>query len=241
MAQAIAAGLNGLQLSEHYHRVGRAEQATARWSEAQAALRQALELTKELATRLRLADPDPDPDPVPDPVPRPAADPPPARGGPGSAGLPDADVPEAAGLGDAAIAGETVTGGGAVTGRDAASGEGAGGADVPGTGIPGGVDAPGAPVELSEVFLVLREAVGNALAHAGARTITIRLRTGRERLVASVEDDGRGVARDRLVSPASLGLRSMRERTELLGGTFRLAPAAPTGTRVAISVPKGAR
>ncbi|MFD0856712.1 sensor histidine kinase, partial [Actinomadura adrarensis] len=180
VAQAIAAGLNGLQLSEHYHRGGRSECATDKWLEACSTLRQALELTKEMATRLRFAAPEHD------------------------SGKPSGGRAEANKEGD---------------------------------GVPivsAGVAAAG------ELFLVLREAIDNALTHAEAETITIRLSVEREAVVVSVEDDGGGIARDMLASPASLGLRSMRERAELLGGTFRLTTATPEGTRVDVTVPRRA-
>lgn len=95
-----------------------------------------------------------------------------------------------------------------------------------------------------EVFLILREAVGNALTHSGADDITIRLQTGGETMVAAVEDDGSGPGGGRPVpedETAGLGLRSMLERAALLGGSFTVTPRPSGGTRVDVTVPMAAR
>lgn len=95
-----------------------------------------------------------------------------------------------------------------------------------------------------EVFLILREAVGNALTHSGADDITIRLQTGGETMTAAVEDDGTGPEASRQVSDdetSGLGLQSMLERAALLGGSFTMAPRPSGGTRVDVTVPMAAR
>ena len=46
-----------------------------------------------------------------------------------------------------------------------------------------------------QLFLVLREAVRNAVSHSGAGRLSVQVRTDRERLVGIVEDDGRGFDR----------------------------------------------
>jgi signal transduction histidine kinase len=49
-----------------------------------------------------------------------------------------------------------------------------------------------------------------------------------------VEDDGRGIGKDRR---AGVGLTSMRERAEELGGSYSLASAPSEGTRVRAFLP----
>lgn len=86
-----------------------------------------------------------------------------------------------------------------------------------------------------EVFLVLREALRNALEHARAGTITVDLGFGRDRLVASVEDDG--VGHDRGDGPAGgAGLATMQERAALLGGRLSVGPGRRGGTRVELQL-----
>jgi signal transduction histidine kinase len=53
VAQSIAAGLNGLTLSEHYQGTGDPERARTKRTEAETVIRYALDVTKELATLLR--------------------------------------------------------------------------------------------------------------------------------------------------------------------------------------------
>ena len=50
-----------------------------------------------------------------------------------------------------------------------------------------------------------------------------------------VEDDGRGF--DTALPNAGLGLVSMRERAELLGGNLRLESSVDQGTTIAIEIP----
>lgn len=95
-----------------------------------------------------------------------------------------------------------------------------------------------APEVRDELFLVLREAVRNAVAHARAQKIRIELCTTEDRVRAAVEDDGKGFDPDEAkASSDGTGLASMSERAALLGGTLNLLSAPGGGTRVEVSVP----
>ena len=92
------------------------------------------------------------------------------------------------------------------------------------------------PVELDParetvVALALREAVTNVVRHAGARTCRITLEQTDEETRLEVYDDGRGGS-----APEGIGLASMRERVEGLGG--RLERHAETGTSLRITLPR---
>jgi two-component system sensor histidine kinase DesK len=78
--------------------------------------------------------------------------------------------------------------------------------------------------------MAIREAVTNVVRHAHARTCSLRLdqRNGSCRL--EIEDDGRGG-----LHSEGNGLRGMRERVEMLGGTLNHASEA--GTRLTITLP----
>jgi signal transduction histidine kinase len=91
-----------------------------------------------------------------------------------------------------------------------------------------------------EVLKVANEAIGNALAHAAPGSIRVELDIGRERLRLRVADDGRGfdLADARRVS-RRLGLTSMRERAEALGGSLAIDTAPGAGTTVTLEVPAG--
>lgn len=79
--------------------------------------------------------------------------------------------------------------------------------------------------------LALREAVTNVVRHAGARTCRIALEQTAAETRLEVCDDGRGGA-----APEGIGLASMRERVEGLGG--RLERRAETGTSLRIVLPR---
>lgn len=88
-----------------------------------------------------------------------------------------------------------------------------------------------------ELFLVLREAIRNALKHSGARVIKVRMVTTATSVKASVEDNGRGFFPGRPETSGGIGLTSMEERMALLGGTLRLRSAVGECTRVEVEVP----
>jgi signal transduction histidine kinase len=89
-----------------------------------------------------------------------------------------------------------------------------------------------------EVLLVASEALANALQHAGAAAIDVILDTGGDAVRLEVADDGTGfdlAATSR--SSRRLGLTSMRERAEALGGTLHVDTAPGAGTTVRLEVP----
>jgi len=92
--------------------------------------------------------------------------------------------------------------------------------------------------DAGQVFRIAQEALQNALRHAGAEHIEVRLEDGRGRLRLSVADDGRGFdAAARSVRGRRLGLTSMEERAAELGGRLEIASAPGSGTRVSLEVP----
>ncbi|CAA9244072.1 MAG: hypothetical protein AVDCRST_MAG41-1582 [uncultured Corynebacteriales bacterium] len=89
-----------------------------------------------------------------------------------------------------------------------------------------------------ELLLVAGEALANALRHAAAGTVRVELDTG-DPLRLVVADDGTGFdLPGTLRESRRLGLASMRERTEALGGTFDVATAPGAGTTVTVRVPR---
>lgn len=79
------------------------------------------------------------------------------------------------------------------------------------------------------LYKALQGALSNVAAHASARHAKITLASRRDCVVMRVEDDGKGfnVGRKLQTVPKSYGLRAMRDRIELLGGTieFQSRPA----------------
>ncbi len=89
----------------------------------------------------------------------------------------------------------------------------------------------------TELFYVLREAVGNAVAHARARRVVIDVKQSQDQVTVTVEDDGEGFDPERLAPHEQVGLLSMRERAALVGGQLRIDTARHEGTRVTFLVP----
>ncbi len=91
------------------------------------------------------------------------------------------------------------------------------------------------------VFSIIEEAVNNAKKYAQARHIWVRLGFEDNLFVATVKDDGRGfdVAEvlDSYDQRGSLGLINMRERAELVDGTWTIESAIGQGTKVTLVVP----
>ncbi|MBI5670644.1 MAG: GAF domain-containing sensor histidine kinase [Chloroflexi bacterium] len=85
-------------------------------------------------------------------------------------------------------------------------------------------------------YRIIMEAVTNVLKHAQAQHCWVALRIIEQpsSLNISIEDDGTGLPP---AAVANVGLRSMRERAEELGGTFQIQPRPTGGTCIAVSLP----
>ncbi len=95
------------------------------------------------------------------------------------------------------------------------------------------------PEMAGDLFRIAQEAVVNAGRHAGAKAVSVSLRTVDGDVELRVTDNGGGfVDADPLASrePGHLGLASMRERAELLDGSLDIE-TSPKGTRVRVRAP----
>jgi signal transduction histidine kinase len=94
------------------------------------------------------------------------------------------------------------------------------------------------PAAAGQVFRIAQEALQNALRHAGAERIEVRLEDGGGRLALSVADDGRGFdASAPGLRGRRLGLTSMEERAADLGGRLAIESRPGEGTTVRLEVP----
>lgn len=82
-------------------------------------------------------------------------------------------------------------------------------------------------------YRICAEGIANALRHSGGSRVAVRLWSAGDRLIVQIEDDGRGI--DGGATPG-VGIASMRERAELLGGLFELTHPG-TGTRLRAELP----
>lgn len=98
-----------------------------------------------------------------------------------------------------------------------------------------------APANVANCFAaVLREALSNTMRHACAHAVTVRCMEHPSFYQLIVTDDGAGgVQASSRGTAEGMGLGSMRERVEALGGTFTAGPRAGAGGwRVFATVPK---
>ena len=87
------------------------------------------------------------------------------------------------------------------------------------------------------LFRAIQELLGNTARHAQASIVKILLDMGQERVRVSVDDNGKGFDPESLQQSTNLGLRLIRERTEMLGGNFEVDSNLGKGTRISFAVP----
>ena len=91
-------------------------------------------------------------------------------------------------------------------------------------------------VEL-EIYRIAQEALSNALKHAQAGRIEVGLTLTKATARLAVSDDGAGFdPADATIRATRLGITSMEERAEALGGQLSIE-SGPQGTRVELEVP----
>jgi two-component system sensor histidine kinase DegS len=86
------------------------------------------------------------------------------------------------------------------------------------------------------IFRAIQELIGNASRHSQATTAKVLLDMGEQVVRVTVDDNGKGVDSE-ILDQGSLGLKLIKERAEMLGGTFEIDSAVGKGTRVIFSVP----
>lgn len=90
------------------------------------------------------------------------------------------------------------------------------------------------------MYRVAQEALNNAVKHAAASKVDIRVEHGAGQLVCTIEDDGVGFAAPAATTPGAergFGLIGMRERLTHLGGSLQIDSRPGLGTRVVARIP----
>jgi signal transduction histidine kinase len=92
-----------------------------------------------------------------------------------------------------------------------------------------------APATAQTAYLIVAEALTNAVKHSEARLVRVELTQNGDRLIAVVTDDGVGGARiDR-----GTGLKGLADRVDALGGSFDLRSDDGDGTELRVELPCG--
>jgi len=87
------------------------------------------------------------------------------------------------------------------------------------------------------VFRAVQELLGNAARHSQATMVKVQVDIGSENVRVSVDDNGRGFDPEMLKSSTNLGLKLIRERAEMLGGSFEIDSSTGSGVRISFTVP----
>src|SRR5699024_2321113 len=100
-----------------------------------------------------------------------------------------------------------------------------------------------ASIQLTDVveehlFRIVQEAFSNILRHAEASNVKLRMEIQANELFMHIADNGKGfVLHKRDGRKTSLGLQTMKERTEEIGGRFAIRPQVGEGTYIDIRLP----
>ncbi|MFZ1400006.1 MAG: sensor histidine kinase [Candidatus Promineifilaceae bacterium] len=93
------------------------------------------------------------------------------------------------------------------------------------------------------LYRICQEALSNAYRHAQATQQQVQLHIAPHSVVLTVQDDGIGFRPPPLRGPQAtereehIGLRGMRDRVDLIGGTFELDSKPGQGTRIQVKIP----
>ncbi|MFN8441718.1 MAG: GAF domain-containing protein [Caldilineaceae bacterium] len=97
------------------------------------------------------------------------------------------------------------------------------------------IDLPSAVEE--GLYRIVQEALNNMLKHAAASRVTVELDVCDDAVVLQIQDNGQGFAMADKQASGGVGLSSMRERANKLGGSFSIVSVPGQGTTVRVSVP----
>ncbi len=86
------------------------------------------------------------------------------------------------------------------------------------------------------LFRITQEALANTARHSSAHCVEISLEYEADLVKIIIKDDGHGF--DKSVQHGGLGLYSMRERAEVLGGSFAVESSPDQGTKIVVTLPR---
>jgi len=87
------------------------------------------------------------------------------------------------------------------------------------------------------IFRAVQELMGNAARHSQGTVVKVNIDLSEDVARVNVDDNGKGFDPEIVQEGQSLGLKLIRERVEMLSGTFDIESAAGKGTRVIFTLP----
>jgi len=91
------------------------------------------------------------------------------------------------------------------------------------------------------VYRIIQEALTNIAKHAQASSVSVLVERRNSDVVTIIEDNGQGFDIKNALNSGRLGLLSMQERAELLGGTLVVESTLKQGTSVFVTLPENSR
>lgn len=104
------------------------------------------------------------------------------------------------------------------------------------------IDPPVAAMTLTPatsivLFRIVQEALTNAIRHAGASRITVRVLLCDQSLIVEVADDGKGLEAAQIFNDGCWGIAGMQERARHVGGEIKITGITGCGTSVVFRLP----
>lgn len=85
------------------------------------------------------------------------------------------------------------------------------------------------------IYRIVQEAITNILKYAKAKNVLIELIQHEQHISLSIEDDGVGFDHNNISS--GIGIQNMKNRSEILQGTFSLESKPKEGTSISVQIP----
>lgn len=110
------------------------------------------------------------------------------------------------------------------------------------TGIDCVTDFPVEEIEIdpdkkTAVFRIFQEALTNIARHANASKVSVILNRDENFLHLLIKDNGKGITKNQIHNPKSLGILGMKERAQILGGIFEIKSTMRSGTLISLKLP----
>ena len=87
------------------------------------------------------------------------------------------------------------------------------------------------------IYRITQEALNNIVKHSGASEVRIKLSQTEEVIYLQICDNGKGFVPEEVGTEMGNGLYNMRERVDLLQGTFKIETALNKGTKIIVTLP----
>ena len=87
------------------------------------------------------------------------------------------------------------------------------------------------------LFRIFQEALTNVARHSGATEVHVHFHADADSSTLEVEDNGKGIEKEKIMSNESLGFLGMRERAQMFGGRITVTGTPGIGTKVTVDIP----